>query len=39
MPPGYVSPDSAILKTLVESSDVLVEAIYRAAQEQGTMAV
>lgn len=39
MPPGFISPDSSILTTLVANSKELVEAIYRAAQEQGTVAV
>jgi len=39
MPPGYISPDSSILTTLVANSKELVNAIYRAAQDQGTEVV
>lgn len=37
--PGFVGPDSAILKTLVENNKELVDALFKAAQQQGVVAV
>ena len=37
--PGFVSPDSSILKTLVENNKELVDAMFKAAQQQGVVAI